>query len=106
MSAVGKLLAQFVQREVVARTGLTDCRSHGRTWDVLRLTRMPSICASLGYITNKHDRELLLSAEGRDAIAEGIVVAVKRLYLMNDDTLSTGSFTFAELLEVERKSLR
>lgn len=67
---------------------------------------MPSICASLGYITNKHDRELLLSAEGRDAIAEGIVVAVKRLYLMNDDTLSTGSFTFAELLEVERKSLR
>jgi cellulose biosynthesis protein BcsQ len=106
VSAVGKLLAQFVQREVVARTGLTDCRSHGRTWDVLRLTRMPSICASLGYITNKHDRELLLSAEGRDAIAEGIVVAVKRLYLMNDDTLSTGSFTFAELLEVERKSLR
>ena len=73
---------------------------------MLRLTRMPSICASLGYITNKHDRELLLSAEGRDAIAEGIVVAVKRLYLMNDDTLSTGSFTFAELLEVERKSLR
>ena len=106
VSAVGKLLAQFVQREVVARTGLTDCRSHGRTWDVLRLTRMPSSCVSLGYITNQHDRELLLSAEGRDAIAEGIVVAVKRLYLMNDDTLSTGSFTFAELLEVERNSLR
>lgn len=92
-----------MQREVVARTGLTDCRSHGRTWDVLRLTRMPSICASLGYITNKHDRELLLPC-GRDSIAEGIMVAVKHLYLMNDDTLSTGSFTFSELLEVERNS--
>ena len=104
VSAIGKLLAQFVQREVVARTGLTDCRSHGRTWDVLRLTRMPSICASLGYITNPHNRQLLMSADGRDAIAEGIVVAVKRLYLMNEDTLSTGAFTFAELLEVERNS--
>ena len=104
VSAMGKLLAQFVQREVVARTGLTDCRSHGRTWDVLRLTRMPSICASLGYITNPHNRQLLMSADGRDAIAEGIVVAVKRLYLMNEDTLSTGAFTFAELLEVERNS--
>ena len=29
-------------------------------------------------------------------------MAVKRLYLMNEDTLSTGAFTFAELLEVER----
>ena len=45
-----------------------------------------------------------MSADGRDAIGEGIVVAVKRLYLMNEDTLSTGAFTFAELLEVERNS--
>lgn len=102
VSAVGQLLAEFISREMVARTGLTDCRTHGRTWDVLRLTRMPSVCVSMGYITNPHDRALLLDPEARDRIAEAIVVAVKRLYLMNEDTLSTGSFTFAELLEVEQ----
>ncbi|MFY9190481.1 MAG: N-acetylmuramoyl-L-alanine amidase [Lawsonella sp.] len=102
VSAVGQLLAEFINREIVARTGLTDCRSHGRTWDVLRLTRMPSVSVSMGYITNPDDRALLLDPEARDRIAEAIVVAVKRLYLMNEDTLSTGSFTFAELLEVEK----
>jgi len=102
VSAVGQLLAEFINREIVARTGLTDCRSHGRTWDVLRLTRMPSVSVSMGYITTLMIGHWLLDPEARDRIAEAIVVAVKRLYLMNEDTLSTGSFTFAELLEVEK----
>jgi len=34
-STVGETLAGFIQRELVARTGLPDCRTHGRTWDIL-----------------------------------------------------------------------
>ncbi|MDT0323730.1 N-acetylmuramoyl-L-alanine amidase family protein, partial [Streptomyces millisiae] len=98
VSTIGRNLADFIQREVVARTGLRDCRSHGRTWDLLRLTRMPTVQVDIGYITNPHDRGLLLSTHTRDAIAEGILAAVKRLYLLGKNDRPTGTFTFAELL--------
>ena len=56
VSTIGRNLADFIQREVVARTGLRDCRTHGRTWDLLRLTRMPTVQVDVGYITNPRDR--------------------------------------------------
>lgn len=101
VSTIGRNLADFIQREVVARTGLRDCRTHGRTWDLLRLTRMPSVQVDVGYITNPRDRAMLVSAQTRDAIAEGILAAVKRLYLLGKNDRPTGTFTFAELLAHE-----
>ncbi|MDY6869825.1 MAG: N-acetylmuramoyl-L-alanine amidase [Actinomycetota bacterium] len=101
VSTIGRNLADFIQREVVARTGLRDCRTHGRTWDLLRLTRMPTVQVDVGYITNPHDRHLLVSNNNRDAIAEGFLAAVKRLYLLGKNDRPTGTFTFAELLAHE-----
>ena len=101
VSTIGRNLADFIQREVVARTGLRDCRTHGRTWDLLRLTRMPTVQVDLGYITNPHDRQLLAASTTRDAIAEGLLAAVKRLYLLGKNDRPTGTFTFAELLAHE-----
>jgi N-acetylmuramoyl-L-alanine amidase len=102
VSTIGRNLADFVQRELVARTGLRDCRTHGRTWDLLRLTRMPTVQIDVGYITNPHDRNLLVSAQVRDSLSEGILAAVKRLYLLGKNDRPTGTFTFAELLAHER----
>jgi len=102
VSTIGRNLADFVQREVVARTGLRDCRTHGRTWDLLRLTRMPTVQVDVGYITNAGDRDLLVSTQIRDSVAEGILAAVKRLYLLGKNDRPTGTFTFAELLAHER----
>ncbi|WP_375482835.1 N-acetylmuramoyl-L-alanine amidase [uncultured Mycobacterium sp.] len=101
VSTIGRMLADFIQREVVARTGLRDCRIHGRTWDLLRLTRMPTVQVDIGYITNPHDRAKLVTPQTRDAIAEGILAAVKRLYLLGKNDRPTGTFTFAELLAHE-----
>ena len=101
VSTIGKNLADFIQREVVARTGLRDCRTHGRTWDLLRLTRMPTVQVDVGYVTNPHDRDVLVLPNVRDAIAEGILAAVKRLYLLGKNDRPTGTFTFAELLAHE-----
>ncbi|CAN5401510.1 N-acetylmuramoyl-L-alanine amidase CwlM [soil metagenome] len=101
VSTIGRNLASFIEREVVARTGLRDCRTHGRTWDLLRLTRMPTVQVDIGYITNPRDRAMLVSTQTRDAIAEGILAAVKRLYLLGKNDRPTGTFTFAELLAHE-----
>jgi N-acetylmuramoyl-L-alanine amidase len=101
VSTIGRNLADFIQREVVARSGLRDCRTHGRTWDLLRLTRMPTVQVDVGYLSNPHDRDLLVSPATRDSIAEGILAAVKRLYLLGKNDRPTGTFTFAELLAHE-----
>ncbi|GFG73772.1 N-acetylmuramoyl-L-alanine amidase [Mycobacterium botniense] len=101
VSTIGRNLADFIQREIVARTGLRDCRTHGRTWDLLRLTRMPTVQVDVGYISNPNDRAMLVTAQTRDAIAEGILAAVKRLYLLGKNDRPTGTFTFAELLAHE-----
>ena len=101
VSTIGRNLADFIQRELVARTGMSDCRVHGRTWDLLRLTRMPTVQVDLGYVTNPQNRTLLASSQARDAIAEGMLAAVKRLYLLGKNDRPTGTFTFAELLAHE-----
>jgi N-acetylmuramoyl-L-alanine amidase len=100
-STVGEALAQFLQRELTARTGMLDCRAHPKTWDLLRLTRMPAVRIELGYLTNPGDRRTLLDPACRDVIAEGILVAVKRLYLLGENDQPTGTFTFADLLRSE-----
>jgi len=102
VSTIGRNLADFIQREVVARTGLRDCRTHGRTWDLLRLTRMPTVQVNVGYITSSHDLTALMTRECRDSIAEGVLAAVKRLYLLGKNDRPTGTFTFAELLAHEQ----
>ena len=51
-STLGERLAALVQREIVDRTGLRDCRTHAKTWDLLRLTRMPAVRVEVGYLTS------------------------------------------------------
>jgi len=102
ISSVGEALARLVQRELVVRTGMIDCRVHHRPWEILRRTRMPAVQAEIGYLTNPIDRARLVADEFRDRVAEGLLVAVKRLYLDGRDDRPTGTFSFHDLLEYER----
>jgi N-acetylmuramoyl-L-alanine amidase len=63
---------------------------------------MPTVQVDVGYLTNLDDRKLLVTPQARDAISEGILAAVKRLYLLGKNDRPTGTFTFAELLAHER----
>jgi len=89
-STVGEQLASLVQREVVARTDLLDCRVHEKTWELLRLTRMPSVRLELGHVTHPGDAARLADAAFRDTVAEALLVAVQRLYLPPDLDPPTG----------------
>lgn len=96
-SATGARLADLVQREVVARTDLLDCRTHPQSWDLLRLTRMPAVELCCGYLTNAHDAARLGDPEFRDTIAEAALAAVQRLYLPVADDPGTGQLRLADL---------
>lgn len=100
-SVVGEKLSGFIQREIVARTPLQNCYNHGQTSDILRLTSMPTVQVVPGYLTSPKDVSILTDPAMRDTIAEAIVVAVKRLYLLDDDVHATGTFSFSELLRAE-----
>jgi len=96
-SAVGEQLAQLVQSEITARTGLLDLRSHACTLDMVRITRMPAVQVELGYLTNPDDARLLADGGFRDAIAESLVFAIQRLYL-GDDDFATGTLQLRDVL--------
>jgi N-acetylmuramoyl-L-alanine amidase len=96
-STIGEHLSELVLREVVARTGLLDCRAHARTWPLLRRTRMPAVRLDVGYLTHPDDAELLSSSQTLDRIAEGVVVAMQRTYLGEADTARTGVLRLDDL---------
>ena len=52
---------------------------------MLRLTRMPAVRVEMGYLSNPGDRAALLDPAFRNVVAEGMLVAVKRLYLDGQD---------------------
>ena len=79
-SLVGSRLADLIQEEILARTDLLDCRSHPKSWALLRTTRMPAVRVELGYLSNSDDAARLARADFRDDLAEAIVVAIQRLF--------------------------
>jgi N-acetylmuramoyl-L-alanine amidase len=90
-STRGERFADLVQREIVARTDLLDCRVHGKTWPLLRQTRMAAVRIELGYLTSPRDAGRLADPTFRDVVAEAIVAAVQRLYLPPEDDAPTGT---------------
>lgn len=101
-SSAGERLAGLLQREIVARTGMVDLRSHPKTWDLLRHTRMPAVRVDVGYVSNPGDAARLADPEVRDVVAEAVVVAVQRVYLSPDVDPKTGVLRLDEL----RRTLR
>ncbi|MBB2944786.1 N-acetylmuramoyl-L-alanine amidase [Actinoplanes lutulentus] len=96
-STVGERLAALVQREIVVRTGMHDCRTHAKTWDLLRLTRMPTVRVDLGYLTSPHDREHLIDPAFREQIVEALLAAVQRMYFPVERDVPTGSIDVRQL---------
>ncbi|WIM96550.1 N-acetylmuramoyl-L-alanine amidase [Actinoplanes oblitus] len=96
-STVGERLAALVQREIVVRTGMHDCRTHAKTWDLLRLTRMPTVRVDLGYLTSPHDRERLIDPMFREQVVEAILAAVQRMYFPVERDVPTGSIDVRQL---------
>jgi N-acetylmuramoyl-L-alanine amidase len=79
-SSLGERFAEMVQDEICARTDLTDCRTHPKTWDLLRMTRMPAVRVECGYLSSPRDSRRLADPAFRDAVAEGIAAAVVRFF--------------------------
>jgi N-acetylmuramoyl-L-alanine amidase len=97
-SPVGARLATLAQREMLARTDLEDCRVHQRTWDLLRLSRMPAVRVELGYLTDPGDARRLGDPAFRDTLAEALLAAVQRLFLPEEEDAPTGTLRLDDVM--------
>lgn len=87
-----KRLAQLIQSDVVF---YTESKDRGLVEDqslhVIRETAMPACLVETGFLSNTKERELLVTAEYQERIAEGIVSGIdlyffpKTMYLTFDD---------------------
>jgi N-acetylmuramoyl-L-alanine amidase len=96
-STVGERLAGLVQREIVARTGMRNCQTHPKSWELLRLTRMPAVRVDAGYLTSPVDRARLIDPLFRDRMVEAIMAAVQRMYYPVEVDVPTGSIDVSKL---------
>lgn len=82
LSELGRSFADIVQGEIVRRTDLLDCHSHAKTWDMLRLTQMPTVRVEVGYLTHAGDAARLSQPRFRDRLAESIAAAAVALFCL------------------------
>lgn len=79
-SVAGKALAELLLDELGVRSQTLTCGAHPKTWELLRLTRMPAVHLDLGYLTNPEDSRRLGEETGRDQIARAITAALIRFF--------------------------
>ncbi len=70
------LLAYYVQKEILASTGLADRGIRRARFDVLRDAPCPAILVECGFVSNKTEEELMLTRAYRDSVAAGIAAGI------------------------------
>lgn len=78
-SRAGEALADKLQAELV-RLDLRDCRTHARSYPVLRETRMPAVLVEPGFITHPDDEKKLQDHEFLSEVANAITRGVIAYY--------------------------
>ena len=79
-SVPGQLAATLMLDGILERTDLDDRRPHGRTWDVLRMTRMPAVRIECGNLAAPGDRSRLSDPLFVDSLARAIADSVERFF--------------------------
>ncbi len=78
-SHAGRALADRLQNELV-RLDLADCRSHARSYPILRETRMPAVLVEPGFISHPEDEKKLRDPEFLGRVADAITTGIARYY--------------------------
>ncbi len=68
----GERAARRVQHAILRSTPLADCRVQNKTWELLRLTKMPAVWIEAGYLSNDEDAALWSDENFIDRLAEAV----------------------------------
>ena len=76
----GHLAAQLLLEGITDRTDLADGDKHPKTWDLLRLTRMPTVRVTCGNLAFPADNQRLTDPAFVDALARAVADSVERFF--------------------------
>jgi N-acetylmuramoyl-L-alanine amidase len=79
--AESKLLAVEIQKEMVERADMYDRGIKDSGFYVIRNNQIPAVLLEMGFLSNKEDREKLVSDQYQSVIAESIYQGIKNYYL-------------------------
>jgi N-acetylmuramoyl-L-alanine amidase len=79
-SVAGHTLADLMQDEVTAATGLRDGRTHPKAFPILRETRMPAVQVEPCFITNPKEEQLLSEEPFVREVARALARALERFF--------------------------
>ncbi|MCC3281786.1 peptidoglycan-binding protein [Arthrobacter caoxuetaonis] len=96
-SPIGQRAAILMIKELAARTDMESLGVHARTWDTLKLPGIPSVGIDLGYLSNFHDAHRLADPVFRQTVADSIVIAIQRLYLLEEEDQPTGTLVLDDV---------
>ncbi|MBA4387769.1 MAG: hypothetical protein C0404_07300 [Verrucomicrobia bacterium] len=74
--ASNTLLAYYVHRSIVFKTGCADRGIRHARFDVLKEASCPAILVECGFVSNGPEEDLLLQKEYRDSLADGIAAGI------------------------------
>ncbi|HWL66049.1 MAG TPA: N-acetylmuramoyl-L-alanine amidase [Actinomycetota bacterium] len=78
-SHAGQTLAEKILDELVM-LGARDCRSHARSYTLLRETRMPAVLVEPAFISNPDEEKKLEDSDHLNVLASSIVAAIRRYH--------------------------
>lgn len=79
-SIPGRLAAKIILNHVSERTDIACRDSQGRTWDMLRLTQMPTVRLECGNIAHDNDVSRLKNDVFMDKLARSVAEAVEQFF--------------------------
>ncbi|MGH2675379.1 MAG: N-acetylmuramoyl-L-alanine amidase [Actinomycetota bacterium] len=79
-SVAGAALAELIQEEMTAATGLRDGRAHPKSFPILRETRMPAVQVEPCFITNPKEEQLLSEEPFVREVAGAMATALERFF--------------------------
>jgi N-acetylmuramoyl-L-alanine amidase len=79
-SVGGQALAELIQEELTAATGLRDGRAHPKAFTILRETAMPAVVVEPCFITNPKEERLLSEESFQRGVAGAIAIALERYF--------------------------
>lgn len=79
-SIPGRLAAKIILNHITERSDVSRRGSQGRTWDILRLTQMPTVRLDCGNIAYEDELNRLQNTESLDNLARSVVEGIEQFF--------------------------
>lgn len=87
-SAKGKQLAQYIQAQLISKTGAPNRGIKGSNFNSLKISNAPAVMATLGFITNKSEESKLKTSNYKDKLALAFADSVIKYINVNPQKIS------------------